>query len=84
MASFRAFRVEKTEDRQFPRSIVERDTADLPGGDLLIEVAYSSLNYKDALSATGNPGVTRQLSAYPGHRRRRHRGRVVLGCVRAG
>ncbi len=66
MASFRAFRVEKTEDRRFPRSIVERDTADLPAGDLLIDVAYSSLNYKDALSATGNPGVTRSFPHTPG------------------
>ncbi len=66
MMSFRAFQVEKTADRQFPRSIVERDTADLPDGELLIDVAYSSLNYKDALSATGNPGVTRNFPHTPG------------------
>ena len=66
MTSFRAFQVEKTADRQFPRSIVERDTADLPDGELLIDVAYSSLNYKDALSATGNPGVTRNFPHTPG------------------
>lgn len=66
MTSFRAFRVEKTEDRQFPRSIVERDVADLPAGDLLIDVEFSSLNYKDGLSATGNPGVTRSFPHTPG------------------
>ena len=66
MTSFRAFRVEKTEDRRFPRSIVERDVADLPAGDLLIDVAWSSLNYKDGLSATGNPGVTRNFPHTPG------------------
>ncbi len=66
MTSFRAFRVEKTADRQFPRSIVERDVADLPAGDLLIDVAWSSLNYKDGLSATGNPGVTRNFPHTPG------------------
>ena len=65
-SAFRAFRVEKTEDRRFPRSIVTRDTADLPAGELLIDVAYSSLNYKDALSATGNPGVTRNFPHTPG------------------
>ena len=64
--AFRAFRVDKTEDRKFPRSIVERETADLPDGELLIDVAYSSLNYKDALSATGNPGVTRNFPHTPG------------------
>ena len=66
MATFRAFRVDKTEDRRFPRSIVERDIADLPDGDLLIDVAWSSLNYKDALSAMGNPGVTRNFPHTPG------------------
>lgn len=64
--AFRAFRVDKTEDRRYRRSVVERDVADLPQGDLLIDVAYSSLNYKDALSATGNPGVTRNFPHTPG------------------
>ena len=30
------------------------------------QVAYSSLNFKDALSATGNPGVTRNFPHTPG------------------
>ena len=64
--AYRAFRVEKTEDRKYPRSVVELRTADLPEGELLIDVAYSSLNYKDALSATGNPGVTRNFPHTPG------------------
>ena len=69
MTSFRAFLVEKTETdgkRAFTRSVVERDTAGLPEGELLVDVAYSSLNYKDALSATGNPGVTRNFPHTPG------------------
>ena len=66
MTEFRAFRVDRTEDRQYPRSIVMRDTGELPQGELLIDVAYSSLNYKDALSATGNPGVTRHFPHTPG------------------
>ena len=66
MTAFRAFRVEKTGERKFERRVVDRDTADLPAGDLLIDVQYSSLNYKDALSAIGNPGVTRQYPHTPG------------------
>ena len=66
MTSFRAFQVEKTEQKQFTRAIVQREVADLPEGDLVIDVAYSSLNYKDALSATGNPGVTRNFPHTPG------------------
>jgi putative YhdH/YhfP family quinone oxidoreductase len=38
----------------------------LPPGELLIRVDYSSINYKDALSATGNPGVTKQYPHIPG------------------
>lgn len=63
--AFRAFRVEKNESG-FVRSVVERDVEDLPEGEVLIDVQYSSLNYKDALSATGNPGVTRVFPHTPG------------------
>ncbi len=60
MSKYRALLVEKS-DGAFARSVVERDIADLPGGDVLIDVRYSSLNYKDGLSATGNPGETRNF-----------------------
>jgi putative YhdH/YhfP family quinone oxidoreductase len=38
----------------------------LPSGELLVKVEYSSLNYKDALSASGNKGVTKQYPHTPG------------------
>lgn len=38
----------------------------MPEGDVIIRVAYSSLNYKDALSATGSPGVTKNYPHVPG------------------
>jgi alcohol dehydrogenase len=63
--SFKAFRVEKGE-AGFSRSIVSREESDLPAGELLIEVKFSSLNFKDGLSATGNPGVTRNFPHTPG------------------
>ncbi|HBI14997.1 MAG TPA: hypothetical protein DDY20_05715, partial [Desulfobulbaceae bacterium] len=63
---FVALQVEKTADKQFVRSIVTRSVDDLPEGDLLVRVHYSSLNYKDALSASGHPGVTRQFPHTPG------------------
>ena len=66
MTTFRAFLVEKNEDRTFTRSVVDRELDDLPAGELLIDVNFSSLNYKDALSATGNPGVTRSYPHTPG------------------
>jgi len=65
MATFTALRVSK-QDKNFNMSVESQDTADLPAGDLLIKVHYSSLNYKDALSASGNPGVTRNFPHTPG------------------
>ena len=63
---FKALVVDKTADKQFVRTIQERSVNHLPAGDLLVRVIYSSLNYKDALSATGHPGVTRQFPHTPG------------------
>jgi acrylyl-CoA reductase (NADPH) len=46
---------------------VARITRDeLPAGDVTIEVAYSSLNYKDALASQGHPGVVRAFPHVPG------------------
>jgi acrylyl-CoA reductase (NADPH) len=63
--SFRALRSDKT-DQGFVCLLADRNVADLPAGDVLIRVEWSSLNYKDALSATGRPGVTRQYPHTPG------------------
>lgn len=63
---FEAMVVRKTGDGTFERRIEERSIDELPEGDVLIRVEYSSLNYKDALSATGNPGVTRNYPHTPG------------------
>ncbi len=64
-ANFKALLV-KEENGKFIRKITERNINDLPEGDVLINVKYSSLNYKDALSATGNKGVTRRYPHTPG------------------
>lgn len=64
--SFRALIVEETAPKVFSRRIGNRTIDDLPPGELLIKVHYSSLNYKDALSATGRPGVTRNYPHTPG------------------
>jgi putative YhdH/YhfP family quinone oxidoreductase len=64
--SFRAMVVEEMPDRRFVRRITQRAVTDLPKGDVLIKVHYSSLNYKDALSASGNKGVTRRYPHTPG------------------
>ncbi|WP_428239629.1 YhdH/YhfP family quinone oxidoreductase [Gynuella sp.] len=65
MATFKAFLV--TEDNgQFRQEVVQRSFDALPDNDVLIKVSYSSLNYKDALSASGHKGVTREYPHTPG------------------
>jgi acrylyl-CoA reductase (NADPH) len=63
---FRALVVEEIGENKFARTIKERTINDLPAGDVLIRVHYSSLNYKDALSASGNKGVTKNYPHTPG------------------
>lgn len=58
--------VRETGDGKFDREISEKTTDELPEGELLIQVDYSCLNYKDALSASGNKGVTKQYPHTPG------------------
>ena len=64
--TFKAMVVSETAEKTFSREVRERALGDLPAGELIIEVKYSSLNYKDALSATGNKGVTRKYPHTPG------------------
>lgn len=63
---FKALIVEEKADGSFTRNIKERPLKSLPKNDVLIKVHYSALNYKDALSATGNKGVTRKYPHTPG------------------
>lgn len=63
---FKALWVTEKNGGKFERNIIERSVDDLPPGDVLIAVHYSSLNYKDALSATGNKGITRKFPHTPG------------------
>ncbi|OGP63064.1 MAG: quinone oxidoreductase [Deltaproteobacteria bacterium RBG_13_49_15] len=64
--TFKAMVVTEDSPDRFSRRIAEKSIHDLPPGDLLIKVLYSSLNYKDALSATGNRGVTKSYPHTPG------------------
>ncbi len=63
---FRAMVVTEEENKVFTREITQKSIDELPEGDVLINVHYSSLNYKDALSASGNKGVTRKYPHTPG------------------
>ena len=47
-------------------SLKALDEASLPDGDLVIDVAYSTLNYKDALALTGKGKIIRSFPMVPG------------------
>jgi putative YhdH/YhfP family quinone oxidoreductase len=58
--------VSKTDEKTYTREVTERSISDLPEGEVLVRVRYSSLNFKDGLSCIGNPGVTRNYPHTPG------------------
>lgn len=63
--TFTALIAEETPDG-VTRRVGERTIDSLPQGEVLIRVHASSLNYKDALSATGHKGITRKYPHTPG------------------
>lgn len=54
--TYQALETAEQEDGTYISKIVEKQIEDIPDGKVLIKVEYSSLNYKDALSAKGNKG----------------------------
>lgn len=65
IAPFRAFVVDQTSDG-FQRGIRYLEEWDLPPGDVLIQVAYTVMNYKDALACIPRGGVARAYPLVPG------------------
>ena len=63
---YRAFVVNENDSGSYEAELKTLSSSDLPDGDVLIRVEYSSLNYKDALSFSGNKGVTRKFPHTPG------------------
>lgn len=63
---FACYLVDKDSSGRVEARLARQPTEALTAGDVLIEVAWSSLNYKDALSAQGHPGVTRKFPHVPG------------------
>src|SRR3974390_341469 len=53
-------------DGAYSTRLTELDEKDLPEGDVTVRVAYSTLNYKDALAITGSSPVVRKFPMVPG------------------
>jgi acrylyl-CoA reductase (NADPH) len=62
---FNAILVDKTDDR-YQAQVATLDESRLPPGDVAVNVAYSTLNYKDALAITGKSPVVRNFPMVPG------------------
>ena len=62
---FKGLLIEKSDDAQSV-SVAEIDENQLPEGDVTIDVAYSTLNYKDGLAITGSAPVVRNFPMVPG------------------
>ncbi|MGH9647693.1 MAG: MDR family oxidoreductase [Bryobacteraceae bacterium] len=65
MTTFTAILVTQ-DDGKTSASIQTLERAALPPGEVLVRIAYSSLNYKDGLAVTGRPGVIRTFPMVPG------------------
>lgn len=63
---FNSLVVRKESANHFSYAIEEREISTLPANDVLIRVAYSTINYKDLMSCQGNPAVTRRFPHTPG------------------
>ncbi|TQS72248.1 oxidoreductase [Rhodobacteraceae bacterium] len=61
----KAILIEKPDDTQIV-SVQDVPDTQLPEGDVLVDVAYSTMNYKDALAITGASPVVRRFPMVPG------------------
>ena len=64
--AFRALVVDKAADGTISHTIRELDDAQLPEGDVTLQVDYSTLNYKDGLCLHGQGGLVRTYPHVPG------------------
>ena len=66
MATFKALWTQVDQNNKAETALKNLPLETLPSNEVLIRVRYSSLNYKDALSANGHKGITRNFPHIPG------------------
>lgn len=62
---FQALVLDQVDGKTIP-SIKQLRDEDLPAGEVLVQVDYSSINYKDAMAVTGKGKIVRQFPMVPG------------------
>ncbi|GMU45689.1 MAG: quinone oxidoreductase YhdH/YhfP family protein [Porticoccaceae bacterium] len=60
-ATFNALVLDRNEDKSIRAAIKPLSLAELPDEDVLVDVAYSTLNYKDGLAVTGSSPIARKF-----------------------
>ncbi|SIQ91746.1 alcohol dehydrogenase [Aromatoleum tolulyticum] len=63
---FKAFLIDQDENKKIVSGMATLDAANLDAGEVLIRVHYSSINYKDALAATGAGKIIRRFPCVGG------------------
>src|SRR5438105_8153242 len=66
MERFKAFKLSETADKKMRTEFIECTLDELDPGDVVVRVAYSDVNYKDALAATGKGKILRRPSCIGG------------------
>lgn len=66
MERFKAYKLTETPDRKTRAEFVDMTLDELDPGDVVVRVAYSDVNYKDALAATGKGKILRRQSCVGG------------------
>ncbi len=66
MSTFKAFRISETADRKIEAGFTAFSLDQLDPGEVVVRVAYSDINYKDALAATGKGRILRRQSCIGG------------------
>ena len=66
MEKFRAYKLTETPEKKIRAEFVECSLDDLDPGNVVVRVAYSDVNYKDALAATGKGKILRRSSCIGG------------------
>src|SRR5258705_6086916 len=66
MERFKAYRLTETPEKKIRAELVEPTLEQLDADDVTVRVAYSSVNYKDALAATGKGKILRRPSTIGG------------------
>src|SRR5512145_395801 len=66
MERFKAYKLTETADKKIRAEFVDMTLDGLDPGDVVVRVAYSDVNYKDALAATGKGKILRRQSCVGG------------------